>query len=600
MRARAENDGISVHAIAGTRVVCLGMDATKKAARGLLGFAIERREGRKKPVWLKGIRYFEAAPPENAAAGMPVPSDQGPIQGFLWGDYGAEPGTRYAYRVHPVYGKPGNLRLGDSVEVTVSTEPLDSPDHAIYFNRGAAGSQAYTRHFGDHRRWYKVDKYGRDKWVEFIKPGDVPEHEGYKWLSRGLEEAVLEFIGQANGRGWGLRAAVYEFEYAPVIQAFVDALESGADVRIVYDAKQSGKDKTGPWKATLRALRQVGLRDGGSIRRFEEMTIPRTITTISHNKFIVLLRDGEPVAVWTGSANMTPGGIFGQSNVGQIVRDPALAARYYAYWQKLSEDPQTNDIRSWNVAQQPDLEGPPPPDSITPIFSPRPTLGMLEWYAERLAEAKSSVHFTAAFGVAQQVAGKLMTARPISADDPFLRYILLESKPSPQASKKSRDGAIAKGRTPPLDYYDFSKVANNRCAWGALTRQRQGDRDSQRVLEESLSGLDTHVEYLHTKYMLVDPLTDDPIVITGSANFSDASTRSNDENMLVIRGNTRVADVFLGEFMRTFKHFEVRNLLNEIKDDEAGAAFYLCPDDSWTKPYYQDDTPQMAERLLFR
>jgi hypothetical protein len=89
MRARAENDGISVHAIAGTRVVCLGMDATRKAARGLLGFAIERREGRKKPVWLKGLRYFEAAPPENPAAGMPVPSDQGPIQGFLWGDYGA-------------------------------------------------------------------------------------------------------------------------------------------------------------------------------------------------------------------------------------------------------------------------------------------------------------------------------------------------------------------------------------------------------------------------------------------------------------------------------------------------------------------------------
>jgi phosphatidylserine/phosphatidylglycerophosphate/cardiolipin synthase-like enzyme len=297
---------------------------------------------------------------------------------------------------------------------------------------------------------------------------------------------------------------------------------------------------------------------------------------------------------------MTPGGIFGQSNVGHIVRDPAVAARYFEYWQKLATDPPTKDIRAWNVERQPDLEGPPPPDSITPIFSPRPTLGMLEWYADRLASARSSVHFTAAFGVSQEVAAKLMTARPLSADDPFLRYILLESKPSPKASKERKDKARAKGPEAPLDYYDFAPVPNNRIAWGALTRARRGRRDEQHLLEESLSGLDTHVEYLHTKYMIVDPLTDDPLVITGSANFSDASTRSNDENMLVIRGNTRVADIFLGEFMRTFNHFRLRNLVNEMSDEEEASSFFLCPDDSWTRPYYQDGTPEMAERLLFR
>ena len=39
-----------------------------------------------------------------------------------------------------------------------------------------------------------------------------------------------------------------------------------------------------------------------------------------------------------------------------------------------------------------------------------------------------------------------------------------------------------------------------------------------------------------------------PIVVTGSANFSNASCVDNDENMLVIRGDKRVADVYLGEF----------------------------------------------------
>ena len=35
-----------------------------------------------------------------------------------------------------------------------------------------------------------------------------------------------------------------------------------------------------------------------------------------------------------------------------------------------------------------------------------------------------------------------------------------------------------------------------------------------------------YVRWVHTKFMLVDPLSDDPIIITGSANFSDASIRA--------------------------------------------------------------------------
>ena len=40
--------------------------------------------------------------------------------------------------------------------------------------------------------------------------------------------------------------------------------------------------------------------------------------------------------------------------------------------------------------------------------------------------------------------------------------------------------------------------------------------------------------YIHNKFMLVDPLSEDPLVVTGSANFSKPSQRTNDENMLII------------------------------------------------------------------
>lgn len=600
MRVRSKHEGVSVHAVAGTHVVCLGMNTTIKARKGLLGFSIERKEkGRKKGTWLRGVRYFRDEVPENHEPGMSVTSDVAPIQEFFWGDYTARPGRTYTYTVYPVYGKPGALERRGGVRVEVTTERTDDRRHGVFFNRGVAGSQSFSRRFDQYRRWYKVDLYGRSRWREFIRPQDVPDHQAFNWLSRGLEEALLGFLAQAKGPRWGLRAAVYEFEYHPAVQGFVDALERGADVKIVYDAKQSGKNKTGPWRATEEALRKVGLRDKRNVDRFESMTIKRTITTISHNKFVVLLKDGEPVQVWTGSANMTLGGIFGQSNVGHIVRDPEVAAKYLAYWEKLATDPERKDFRQWNVEHQPDLEGPAPADAITPIFSPRPNLGMLEWYADRLAHAKRSVHFTAAFGVSQELAAKLIEKRETDAKNPFLRYIMLESKPSPAASKKRKDAARTKGRPVPLDHYDFVKNPNNRIAAGGVLRNRYNAAARALARAEALSGLDTHVEFLHTKFMIIDPLTDDPTVITGSANFSDASTRSNDENMLVIRGSTRVADIFFGEFMRMFNHFLLRNKLNEMKDHEFVETFYLRENDSWTKPYWEEGSQEREQRLLF-
>jgi phosphatidylserine/phosphatidylglycerophosphate/cardiolipin synthase-like enzyme len=72
---------------------------------------------------------------------------------------------------------------------------------------------------------------------------------------------------------------------------------------------------------------------------------------------------------------------------------------------------------------------------------------------------------------------------------------------------------------------------------------------------------DAHVLFVHTKYLLSDPLGKDPVIVVGSANFSDASSITNDENMLVIRGNATLADIYLGEFMRLHTHYAYRESL---------------------------------------
>jgi len=625
MRERSKNEDISVHAIAGTEVVLLGLHAEPQATAGLLGFTIYKRKGKSgKEYPLGGGRNFEGVQREGDPG--KIKSDKAPIQAFMWGDYVVDPNKTYTYRVVPVYGKPEALEPGKGVEVTVTTEGPEGKTHAVYFNRGVAGSQAYSRRFGKHRKWCKVEHQGREEWREFLKPEDVPDRGAWKWLSRGLEEAMLGFIGQAKGPEYSLRAAVYEFTYLPAIQAFVDALERGVDVKIVHHAKPQSllrlkrhfdadvtvnytdgehdpktfknKEVVKEWQkdsvcqAADAAVSQIGVSNPAYQDAYDQMMIERTITQISHNKFIVLLKNNKPIQVWTGSTNFTAGGIFGQSNVGHVVRDATVAQKYFQYWGKLRTNPKRKSsrtdlpdkgIRNWTVLQQPDLKGPPPPNSITPLFSPRLTKAMLDWYAARLGAAKNSVFFTAAFSVADEIFNKVVKKKRISRGHPFLRYLLLESNKGSMRKK----------------YRDMAKIPQNRIAWGDIRRTRDDD-DEHKQFIETLTGLNDHVEYLHTKYMLIDPLSDDPTIITGSANFSKNSTVNNDENMLIIRGNTRVADIFLCEFMRLFRHFHARNRLNALSDEEAEKATYLVPDDSWTKPHYKKDTQEYTQRLLFK
>jgi phosphatidylserine/phosphatidylglycerophosphate/cardiolipin synthase-like enzyme len=617
MRAYATNKKISVHAIAGTYVVLFGLNASKVARRGLLGFTIEKMNtrGTFKPL-RGGARAFA-----NYDAEMFHDSARAPIQSMMWGDYTVGPGRTYKFRVIPVYGAPGNLKPGAAVELQVKTEDPDDGKHAVFFNRGVAGSQAYSRRFGKFMKYYPTEVgFGDNRKVigkPYIKPEDVPERRAYKWLSRGLEEGMLAFIAQAKGKGWGLRAGVYEFTWKPALQAFVDALDRGADVKIVHHAKnesayllkydrKAAVTTTSTWvdgskpdavfknryglklrhpdsqaSAAMRAVGDLGVSGPFRYEALENMLIHRTNTQISHNKFIILLKDGVPQQVWSGSTNFTGGGIFGQSNVGHVVRDPVLARSYMDYWTALSADPKSVAFKEFNTGRYANLAGAAPP-GITPIFSPRADVTMLDWYAERMATANSSVFFTTAFTVADQVMDVLTKSAKVPAGRPFARYLLLEGR-----------GGLLRDKIPII-----KKCAQNVIAWGDVLKTRSGvDEEGMHI--ETMTGLNDHVNFVHTKYMLVDPLGEDPLVVSGSANFSEASTVSNDENMLVVRGNERVADIFLGEFMRLFNHFQSRNVRNELSDEKYEAQTMLSPDDSWTKPYYTKGSLEWNERLLF-
>jgi len=109
-----------------------------------------------------------------------------------------------------------------------------------------------------------------------------------------------------------------------------------------------------------------------------------------------------------------------------------------------------------------------------------------------------------------------------------------------------------------------------------------------------------HVFFVHSKVLVVDALSDDPLVCSGSANFSSNSLTANDENMLLIRGSTRVADIYVTEMDRIFRHFRARDYINASaakgsKDDP----LVLDTTDTWVADNYRPDSYKNNRRLLF-
>ena len=616
MKAFVKGGKISVQAISGTHVVLLGLNATARGKKGLIGFGISRKDKATKEIrYLKGYQYFE-----NGKIG--ADSMTNPIQSFLWGDYTAKPGNKYIYTITPFYGTPALPEKKYSIQVNISMEDTEDKTHSVFFNRGVAGSQYYSKKFGRYRKFYLQEIYRKKHWEERIKPDDVPNNKAWNWLSRGLEKAMIDFIKQANGTEYSIRASLYELTYTPVLNAFAEAIDKGADVKIVHHSKtkntiviKKGKEEKiqsfdDVGEAAQEAIDQIGIKKKDNTLKWSEVFTRRTKAQISHNKFIILLKNDNPIQVWTGSTNITAGGIFGQSNVGHIVKDAVVAKHYLDYWTELSKNPKRKTAKSgkgdigisnWNVEYQNDLSGEPKKNSITTIFSPRLTTDMLKWYAQRLGAAKNSIHFTAAFGVSHKIGEQLIIEPADTSNGPVVRQILLESKDSYTKSQDIKAKAKKSGKPVPLDYYDFIKIANNHIAYGDLLETQMKNKESgvEEFHQEYLTGLNTYVDFLHTKYLLVDPLTDRPLIISGSANFSDASTVLNDENMLVIEGNTRVADIFLTEFTRLFRHFQNRNKFNLMTKEERQKAVLLATDDSWTNKYYLKGTPEYSERLLW-
>lgn len=575
VKAKSRDGALRVRVVAGTHVVLMAFDLEDAEARQLRGFAVRRDGADGRPAgWLTGIKYFPSLMQEQPERGAEFSSREQPIQSFLWSDYTASPGVKYEFTVVALCGPIDALEEKHSVSFKVTTERENDKKsaHAVWFNRGAIASHELAVEF--------KNKHITKAMVNDVSEDGTLNDREVRWLSRGLAEACLAFINGAKD-GDGLRVCAYEFTYQPVLLALKRARLRGVDVEIVYHDTKKPKD------ANVKAIEAAKLP--------KKICHPRTRTAIPHNKFIVKLAGGKPREVWTGSTNFTDTGFYGQTNVGHIVRDKKVAKTYLKYWELVKQDLTHGEMVPPTAALTPNPPAAISYDSVTPFYSPRVADNMLDWYGQRVRDAGAMALMTLPFNVAPQVLSAM------SAKSDALRLVVLENEQDAQINAAERQN---KGRLVFSNGELFGKKLTRNPRGGAKYRPVAHYPVDQWFIDEELarpinSG---HVFFVHSKVLVIDPLSDDPLICSGSANFSTNSLVANDENMLLIRGDTRVADIYLTEFDRIFRHFYARNATNEIAahgDTPGKNPLHLDETFAWIGANFRAGSYKNYRRLAF-
>lgn len=544
---RATQGPFSAAALVGSHTVILGWDVDPAFDRSnLLGFAVRRSvfdpdsEGLVELNWLRGQKRFKAVSDD---LGVEITSDKAPFQRFRWSDYTVKPDASYLYEIYPVTGAPGALVRGDPIALAIRPAPYNQDGLGVYSNRGVTAAFAYLQRF------------------ENARPAEVPDGAAYRWLSRGLKESLLDFIGRAHP-GDGLHVAIYEFHDHDVATALKTALDQGVGVQILYHAVDPASKTV---IESVKTLEEAGLT---------AESITRSKIKISHNKFVVLLKGGKPQSVWSGSSNFTEAGFYLQTNMGLVVEHEQTAQAFEDYFQVLTKDPAKARKKKGQTAAQDMVEnvisasqaamnGNP----FSLYFSPVRRDHIVEAAVELVQNAKSAVLMSTPFGMDKRIIEALG-----ANDDKILEYGLANTTARKKIEALNRRNTRFFTPTRLETYMGRSWDAK---AFGS--------------------------HKIHAKLLVVDPWSDSPSVLIGSANFSDESCTKNDENALLARGNKRLAAMVAVEFLRMFDHYKSRWFINQFYSDTVSEDRYLADDGSWSDISFNPNSPshKFRDREVF-
>ena len=237
-----------------------------------------------------------------------------------------------ATRSSAMSGTPAAPVEGDTVALDVTCEADDDGRHGIHFNRGVAGSQAYTRKFGDQlaarrpgRR--RVD-VARARGGAAARSSRAPRARAGRCAARSTSSSTRRCSARCTRR----RAPAPRSRW----RSPAPARPAGPTTRPAQniDAIRAFTGKRGVYKGLSTFVKPRSRAEGDRPQQ-----VPRAA------------RAGRArSASGPGPTNVTPGALYGQSNVGHVVWDAELAQVFLDYWELLHADRPAADVVAFTEA----------------------------------------------------------------------------------------------------------------------------------------------------------------------------------------------------------------------------------------------------------
>jgi len=318
-------------------------------------------------------------------------------------------------------------------------------------------------------------------------------------LYQAIDDTIIQYINRAEET---IDLAIYNFNNAGIsniTDALNNAYNRGVKIRVVHDGSSAC----------------LGLNDLNS--NIHTIASPTTSGYgIMHNKFMIIDADatdaGKPL-VWTGSTNFTRDNINKDANNVVVIQDKSLAQAYKLEFEEM-----------WGSSTL-------VPDANNAKFGPDKT--------------DNTPH--------QFIIGGNNVELYFSPSDQTNKY-LIQSINSAESDLSIETMLITRSDIA----YAIRDVNKNNVATNVMTNtENQNSSYVNQVLGDELKSHYTFDNIsdgiLHNKFMIVDQSNQnsDPLVWTGSHNWSNSANNINDENTLVIHNQT-IANQYYQQFVYRF------------------------------------------------
>jgi phosphatidylserine/phosphatidylglycerophosphate/cardiolipin synthase-like enzyme len=475
-----------------------------------LGFALFRQEKGKAAAVVDTWVGFEDQAKDHRE-GEHRPSTEWPVQKTSWTDFTAPADADVRYGVVAV------LKKGDTEVQVAATAPAlwtkyvsaePSGPLAPWFNRGTISAQWLSRAIGhDPKPAQTLEK------AIATKGNKIRE-----FLKGALGARLLKLLADAKTDKRDIYLALYELNDPELITALC-AMKAKAHVVL--------GNSTGKADATAKDTE----KNATVLKKAGVDIVRRKIAPAryAHNKFVVFCdKAGNAERVWTGSTNWTRTGLCTQNNNGLEIADAEIADAYLKHWDIIykakSTIPKTlgkTGDHEWDftIANS----------SASVWFTPTSKSGDLAQATKLIEDAEHGVVCLMLNPGNNGLLGPVLQKAQDTAL--YVRGVLnnfpAQGKDSPKDELKlltsDGDHQVFKGK----QLTDVIRPA--------------GIDASADWWEREIKNTGKFMIAVHSKVIVLDPAGKNPVVMTGSHNFSDRASTKNDDNLVIIRGDNNLA-----------------------------------------------------------